>query len=456
MKILYIIRSIGFIAYHESIIEELSKRGHFVEILFDKKWSTKRNAYKNSKHALSWRNSSTGWLKRRDDLWRKILFPSRELLTYIYYCKQKSYPGFYLKRWEGYQPRILRFLFRLSLIKRYITSNFIERVLHSLEKSAPPDSQIMKELIGKKPHVVVASPVNMRYSEEVEYIKAANALNIPTVIAIHSWDNLTTKGLFHVRPGTFLAWNSIHKKELTQIHKVSSSLIKIMGAPLFDKWFTIGKKIQTRKQFFGKLGIKEGQQYIIYLGSSANIAFDETWLVKNLAREIAKSPNQEIRNLILLVRPHGANQEIFKQIKLRNVKVLFRSFEIADTKEAIEEFCLSLKYAICSIGINTSAMIDAVIIGKPVIALRPHEYERTNAIKALHFQYLLKKNIYLQANTIGQAIAHIKRIEKMGNELKKSQNLFIRNYIQPYGLNTSAGEAASDIIESLRMINEKN
>lgn len=47
---------------------------------------------------------------------------------------------------------------------------------------------------------MVLSPVNMRFSEELDYLKAARELGIPTHLAVYSWDNLSTQGLIHMTP----------------------------------------------------------------------------------------------------------------------------------------------------------------------------------------------------------------------------------------------------------------
>ncbi len=69
-----------------------------------------------------------------------------------------------------------------------------------IETLVPPDPGITRWLEDYRPDVVVASPFIFPVSKELEYIKAAKALSIPTVGAVLSWDNLTSKGTFHVIP----------------------------------------------------------------------------------------------------------------------------------------------------------------------------------------------------------------------------------------------------------------
>lgn len=75
--------------------------------------------------------------------------------------------------------------------------------------------------------------MNIRFSEEVEYVKAANAIKIPTVVHVLSWDNLTTKGLCHIIPNLTLVWNEIQSQEAITIHEVPDDKILITGSLFF-------------------------------------------------------------------------------------------------------------------------------------------------------------------------------------------------------------------------------
>ena len=86
----------------------------------------------------------------------------------------------------------------------------------------------------KEPDVVVASPYIFSLSREVEYVKAARSLGIPTVVVVLSWDNLTSKGTFHVLPDLTLVWNSALAEEAASLHDVPKEKLVVTGAPVFD------------------------------------------------------------------------------------------------------------------------------------------------------------------------------------------------------------------------------
>ena len=109
--------------------------------------------------------------------------------------------------------------------------NFIEKV------SGSPRTH--KKIINDfEPDIIIGSPGNLRYSEEIDFIKFGKSKNILTILFVLTWDNLTTKGGFNIIPDKFFAWNKYHENELIKYHKIDKTKIEICGSPFFDKWFS--------------------------------------------------------------------------------------------------------------------------------------------------------------------------------------------------------------------------
>src|SRR5688572_13049811 len=150
----------------------------------------------------------------------------------------------------------------------------------------------------------------MRESEEIEYIKAARAVGIPSVVGVLSWDNLTTKGLFHVLPDLVLVWNRTQQEEAVRIHGIPAERAVITGSPFFDKWFDAERLLMDRDAFCRRVGLESRRPFLLYLGSTSNIAADETWLVSELARRMREHPDPEVRDTAILARPHPQNAAV--------------------------------------------------------------------------------------------------------------------------------------------------
>jgi hypothetical protein len=319
-----------------------------------------------------------------------------------------------------------------------------------------PDEWVVKDLISRKPDVVVATPVNHRFSGELEYVKAAKSMGIPTVIINQSWDNLTTKGLYHVVPDLLLVWNEAQKKEAVEIHGIPEENIVITGAPFFDKWFH-HRQCEDRKEFCDKVGLNHKKPFVLYLGSSSKIAEDETWLIKDI--------HDGLEGVGLLVRPHPANTKHYSKLidgfvpypsngslKIKDDFVVYPiDGELPEDEGSQQDFYNALKQCVCVIGINTSGMIDAVINGKPCIAFMSNKYRLTQRETA-HFQQMIE-TAYV-AFTPEKVAYHIARLIGGEDDRWSVRKKFVKQFIRPRGLDRKAGEIAAQEVE--RIANDRS
>ena len=448
MRVLYIIRSIGHFSYHESTIRHLCSNGHSVEVLFDQGRSTGWPDQPVRTFMANTEGLTVSWSIRRNDLWRRPLFASRELLSYASYLTRKDQHPFYRERWQCHIPMPVRFAAtRSERVRAFLARESTQSKLRTFERLVPPDAAITRWLRNNRPDVAVASPINMKFSEDVEYVKAAKALGIPTVVPVLSWDNLTTKGLFHAIPDLTLVWNQAQFNEAVSIHHVPASRIVITGSPFLDKWFEPPQLSFDKTAFCNKVGLDPNRLFVLYLGSSANIARDESWLVLQLAISLLSSRDKRLREMMMLVRPHGANQNVYKKISAPNVKVWFRDNELPDTPESFAEFAASLRYSACVVGLNTTGMVDALLADRPVIALLVEEYQNTNALQAVHFRYLLNADVYERADTTERCAEVITDLLDNQDSKKENRHEFVLECVRPHGLHRPAGEVAAQAIE---------
>jgi hypothetical protein len=446
MRILYLLRSKAYFTYHESIIRSLCRGGHRVELLFDEGWSKGVSDHALQDFLRQGYPLKTGWAIRRSGLMRQPLFVSRELLSYAGYLNRKEQSEYYLNRWKGYLPRLLRLAFKSRWARSLLAKDDSQEKLRKFERRAPPDKRIIRWLEEHRPDIVVASPINMRYSEEVEYIKAAQALGIPTVVPVLSWDNLTTKGLFHIIPDLTLVWNQAHFDEAVSIHRVPPEKIVITGSPFFDKWFEAADVNVTREEFCRKVGLDASKPFIAYLGSSANIARDETWLVRELVSCLRQHPNPDFKRAGILVRPHPANARIYEQLNEDQVSVWPRKGTLPDSEESKQDFLSTLRYSIATVGINTTGMIDAVIADQPCITIMPEQYRATQT-QAVHFQHLLESGALEVVSDAAQCVDAVERLWNGVDSKKEARRRFVRQFVRPHGLARAAGEMAAQAIE---------
>jgi hypothetical protein len=446
MKVLFVLRTAGYFPYHQTTIEHLLRRGHDVTLAFDHD-----SGPIDERGFHDWLASAppvtVRRALRRRGFWRHVLFATREIRSYASYCRRGPQLTFYRNRWLQYLPswaawlaadhRPSHVLFRLPLL---------DRLLDVIERVAPPAAPIVAELRRNRPDCVVASPANLRFDEEIEYVKAAKSLNIPCVVPVLSWDNLTTKGLLHVHPDLVLAWHRGHEDEAHSIHGVPGDRIVVTGSPFFDKWFRADREVGPRAETCHRIGLEVEAPYLVYLGSSANIARDESWLVIKLAHALRESADPAVRALHIVFKPHPANLRAIPRLDAAGIPVWPRERGRPDTLEAVDAFRAVLHHAVAVVGINTTGMLDAILCNRPCLALEMEKYRFTQTY-ATHFRRMTESKALMIARSIRQAVRILERLMGGDDRATQARRTFASVYARPRGLGAQAGEGAAMAIE---------
>lgn len=449
-NILFAGRSVFHFTYYESLIKALCDRGHHVEVLFDEKWSNSQpdealkifctHKYKE----FSWR-----WSARRTGLMRNQLFGLRELYSYSSYLQRPEQSDFYLNRWRNYLPPSVRKIVAKPLANLLLASGLASKLFSIFESLYPASPEIIADICKSKPDLIIASPGNMRFDEEIEYIKAGKALGIPTAILVLSWDNLTTKGLFHIKPDLLLCWNQAHADEATAVHGIDPDRVLQIGSTFFDKWFDADRLMLGRKTFCERVGLDPERPFFLYLGSSSNIAHDESWLAEEVYEAMRKHPDPVLASAQLLVRPHPANAKNYSRLEgSEGLAIWPKTGTLPESDEAQSDFINSVRHAVAAMGINTSGMMDNIILGRPCIALMTERYVKTQD-KAVHFGHLYKSGS-LEIARDGASCADLLSGLLDGHDEKGGvRDAFVQQFFRPYGLAHSAGKLGAMALESL-------
>ena len=121
------------------------------------------------------------------------------------------------------------------------------------------------------PDIVLATGTFRHVSEDVELLKSARRLGIPSGIFITSWDNLTNKGSLKFTPERVFVWNEVQVRDAVELHGIPRERVRTTGAHVFDEWF--GRRpSRSREQLIAQVGLDPAQPFLVYLCSSANIA----------------------------------------------------------------------------------------------------------------------------------------------------------------------------------------
>src|SRR5258705_2148624 len=161
------------------------------------------------------------------------------------------------------------------------------------------------------------------------------------------------------------------------------------------------------------VGLPADRPIVLYTGSSVFIARSEFEVpfVRRWMATLRSSGHALLRDAAILVRPHPFNCDSWEHADFSEfgpVAVWPRQRYTPAAESSRDSFFDSLYYSAAVVGINTSAMIEAAILGKPVLSLMTGDFAGTQE-GTLHFRYLLPENggVLRLASTLAQHAAQL-------------------------------------------------
>jgi hypothetical protein len=455
MRILFIWDSAEYLRFYDSTIEECAARGHDVAIAVINA-SYKKPVGVEGLKVYADRVRVLGVVPLHTGMWSEIAHGLRGIMDFVRYLHPRFAPAVSLR--ARMKRKVLPTgYYWLDAIPQMAPSRVraAERLLMAAERAIPVSRHIAEFLDEQAPDVMLVSPLIDAASEQVDWVKAARARGIRCAACIASWDNLTNKGLLRVEPDLVVVWNEAQKREAHEYHYIPEDKIVATGAQLFDRWFT--KDVtRERKAFCERVGLRDDRPFLLFTGSSsfisesrAEVAFILKWIE---ALRASKDPS--LRDINILIRPHPYNNcQAWTPDPLAHLPcaVLFpRSSYNPIDPDNRADFFDSIFHSAAVVGINTSAMIEAAIIGRPVFSMLAEEFAGAQE-GTIHFHHLLPENggCVRIASTIEEHVSQLSDRLRDPEAAHAEARRFIGSFIRPHGIDVPATPIFVDTVERL-------
>ncbi len=224
-------------------------------------------------------------IKANPALWEKHVYSLR-------YSKSKH-------PWRRLRPLYYLMMYHLIKLFPVIRSRFQRREKRYL--NSPKVSAILERI---NPQMLVATyPVNIL---EAQVMYAAKIRQIPIVLHLLSWDNITCKGRFPVTADYYIAWGEMMKSELQAHYQVLTNRIHVCGVPHFD-YYERFRGGTTHQFLLEKIGLNPQASYLFFAMRAERFAPKEIDIVEQLAKVI--QADRFGKKMQLVVRPHPQNVE---------------------------------------------------------------------------------------------------------------------------------------------------
>jgi hypothetical protein len=447
MKILNLARHYTYIRNFESVLRELAGRGHLLYLAVERSESLGGRAMVEAL-AAEFPSITYGEAPSRTaDEWSWVVHRLRLGLDYLRYQHPVFDTAWKLR--DRSRDRTPGAFVRLGAMARVLggwSRRVATRVLRDVERAVPEDPAIRGYLESQRPDLLLLTPLVDLGSSQIEYLRAARALRIPTGLCVWSWDHLSSKALIRDAPDRVLVWNATQKQEAITLHDVPADRVIVTGAQCFDWWFD-RQPSRDCETFRREAGLASSP-YLLWVcsalihGSAPEAPFVRKWI-----EALRRSGSSRLRAIPILVRPHPSRQAEWDGVDLSPVNAVVWGGNPVDARSRADYFD-TLYYSAAVVGINTSAFIEAAILGRPVHTLVVPE-TADNQTGTVHFKYLLNAGggLLEVARSFDE---HVAQLDTSLAVSRREIKPFVREFVRPHGINVPATARFVDAVESMQ------
>lgn len=446
MRVLFLVHNLGKTRHFEGVLQELTARGHTVIITA----AHKRN--KPLKLGIFSDNPRIDVVAnpvRRVDEWEPFVRPLRQARDYVRFLDPSYADARKLAaRARNYAPP--GWPERLDRLRRH--RHLVKRTLELAETLVPSERYYELFIRSHAPDVILITPLIDFGSYQTDYVKSAHVLGIPIAFLPFSWDNLTNRGLIRIAPDRVFVWNEHQKREAVTYHDVPPDDVIVTGAPRFDDFFAMHPSA-TREAFCARAGLDPARPFLLYLCSSHFVAPDEVAFVREWARAVRADAS--LAGCGMLVRPHPAHMDPWERPdlgSLQNAAV----WQEAPRVQADPALYDSLYHCAAVAGLNTSAMIEAGILGKSVFTIETSEFAGGQE-QTLHFHYLLARNggLVEVAEDLQQHLRQVADAVGAPEAGRLRSRRFVESFVRPRGIDRPVAPVMVDEIERVAALEKR-
>lgn len=453
MKILFAMMHPGYMRYYQGALRVLAERGHRIHLAFD-------IPHKQAKDKLELRlaeefpSVTTGQGPRWAGDWEGLARALAWGMDYLRYFTPtyRTTPRLRLRVEVVIHPTFRR---AVKALPRWAVRPAI-RALMTAYDLVLPSPEYLAFLREHAPDVVLVTPlITQGASFQSEYVRAAKALGIPVAYCVASWDNLTTKGLIRGHPDRVILWNDVQRREAIEMHGIPASRVVTTGAQLFDPWFEY-RPSTSREEFCRRVGLSPDRPFVLYMCSSNFMAPNEPPFTLRWLDALRTSADPAIRNLGVLVRPYPEHFAPWTRVDTsshRNFAIWPRDGSYPLTADSRADFFDAIHHSVAVVGVNTSALIETAIIGRPVLTILAEEF-RASQRGTLHFHYLLKDNggFLEMAADLPQHLDQLAAVLTDQAAARERTAAFVGRFVRPHGLKRPATPTFVAAVEALETL----
>ena len=342
----------------------------------------------------------------------------------------------------------------------------LDTVFALAEQSLPTDPLFDEFLGTERPDVLLVSPLVHFGPAQADLVASARRLRIPVWMLLYSWDNLSTKGCLHRFPDRIFAWNEEQRREAKALHSFPPDRVVVVGAPRFDGFFAL-RPLLTREAFHEPLGLDAARATLLYVCSSRFVSEHELPFIQRWLGALRQSTSAALRDCNVLVRPHPDIPLLPADLRMTRHRwpdapdlaaKIARPFDddravVLQTDFAHPQGLYeSITHSTAVVGLNTTAELEAAIVGRPVFTIVADDPDVDGQSSTLHFHYLTKE----RGGIVSMAATLADHIAQLGDALSRPADpapirTFVESFLRPLGMDNPVAPLFAETLERTAM-----
>jgi predicted glycosyltransferase len=440
VRVLFSILTPGFLRPFPSVVRLLADRGHEVVLAFHRhKWAAGTHELVDELAALPGVRVEEAEVRPlQRDAWHELALDLRSSVDYLHFLEPR-FDETYRARSIRRAPRPALAVGRTRLGRSRPARRALISAIRLAERTVPTSAEIEESIRRFDPDVVLFTPYMALRTVQPDYLRAAQALGLPTAILVTSWDNLTSKSLIDPLPDRLFVWNAFQRREAAELHGVPAERVVVTGAQCFDDW--LGWQARPREAFLRGVGLDPAGPYVLYPCSAPWTRRPE---VDFVTRWIAafRAARPELAEVGVMIRPHPKRPDEWRGVdlsRLRDVVVWPGDPRLPTDTGSKADYYDSIYHSAAVVGLNTTVMIEAALIGRPVLTILADEF-RAAQEGTLHFRYLLEAGggILQVARGLDEHAGQLAAALADPGASAAGLEAFVREFVRPHGLGVPA------------------
>lgn len=344
---------------------------------------------------------------------------------------------------------LLTFVGQFGFVKKF--SRFLDQLTISKNE--------YKEYFEKY-HPDLVFVTDLFNTSDVHFLAEAKQREIFTVGMVRSWDNITGKGLFRIKPDKIVVANSTIKSEVVRYEDEKKERnIETIGLLELD-FYINSHSICSREDFFNKIKLNPSKKTILFTPAGKRF-YDADWYILEVLIGLTKL---EFPQAQILVRYSPNDDAYLGDTKYKSNFAIdrpgrqFKENVFKDQELNLEDMIWLanvIYHTDMIVGYNSTLCIEMALFDKPIITVafddspdKPYlkssrrflnfshvkEFHKTGCAKIAYSQQDLKEHIGLylshpQSDRINRQQMLIKQGEKIDGRSGERLALFLRKFL---------------------------